>query len=314
MTLITRKSNRIILILLLLLSFILSNVTIVHSLANLVEETDFYKIYSGNYFNLIIPKYTGPEMNFEVEDWGTVKFKFNYLSEYDSPTIYLNSLNYLAGKGYSFDHLDWDMYGLSESERTYVNLTREKLDRNTKIQFSAVVFSTNVTIEDFSITALQTTYIEMKLSNWTYSPEMNGFALNVLSYMVDENNYLRLGPYSLIEEQQFAARIWYKQFSFEFRFPKLLTIITQSDEEEVVFINSFESYNPAEEENEPVDCWISIPKRLDMKYLVLRFVCNFETQVTHSTSFLSNSLTIISLFLIVIPIKIYKKKRRQYNV
>ena len=98
----------------------------------------------------------------------------------------MNSLNYLAWKGYSFDHLEWETYGLSETERTYVNLTRDKLDRNARIDISAVIFDSNVTIDQFSITALQTTYIELKIYNWTFSEDANGFALNILSYMEDE--------------------------------------------------------------------------------------------------------------------------------
>ncbi|NHK31038.1 MAG: hypothetical protein FK730_06775 [Asgard group archaeon] len=303
-----RQTKHICLSFFLLLGLLLSNISFTSSLVNLVEETLYYKIYSGNYFNLIIPKFTGPEMNFEINDWGIVKLKFNYLSEYDSPTIYLNSLNYLSGKGYHFDNLEWDMYGLSESERAYVNLTRDKLDKKTIIEYSAVIFNSNVTIEDFSITALQTTYIEMRIHNWTFSEEANGFALNVLSYMEEEKNYLRLGPYNLIEEEQFAARVWYNQYSFEFRFPKLLTIITDTDEEEQVFVNSFETYNPAKEDNEPVDCWISIPNRADIKEIILRFVCNFETIVTQTSSFLSYGFTLASLFLIAIPITLIRKR------
>jgi hypothetical protein len=305
-----KQTKHTIFYILILLGFLFSNISNASSQANLVEEIYHYKIYSGNYFNLIIPKFIGPEMNFEVSDWGTVKLKFNYLSEYDSPTVYLNSLNYLSGKGYSFDHLEWDTYGLSATDRTYVNLTRDKLDKNTIIEFSTVIFNSNVTIDDLSITALQTTYIEMRIHNWTFSEEANGFALNILSYMEDENNYLRLGPYSLVEEEQFAAKIWYNQRSFEFRFPKLLTIITDTDEEEQMFINSFESYNPAKEDNEPVDCWISIPNRADIKEMVLRFVCNFESIVTHTTSFLANGYTLISILLIAIPITIIRKRKR----
>jgi hypothetical protein len=314
---ITCKNKQLFLVSLLFICLFLSKAVLVKSQATLVENSNEFRVFVGSEFDLVVPKNVGPEVNYEVDDWGTVKLKFNYLSEYYSPTSYLSSLTQLIGKGYSFDYINWYRYGLSESARTYVNSTRANLDQGLGIDFSVVVFNENTTINNYEITRLKTTFVELKITNWTRSSYVNGLALNIISYMLDDNkNYLRLGPYVDLDNTDFNAfLLWYETTSFTFHFQKFITIITDEDETELINSNSFQTYNPAEERNSPVDFWISIPFLDNIEQIIFRFVCNFGTiaTITPTSNFLRFYSIVATLFLTLIPIRIISNKRRAKN-
>ncbi|NHJ46231.1 MAG: hypothetical protein FK733_00450 [Asgard group archaeon] len=295
----------------------MTRVTQVHCQASLVEDEDQFRIYAGTNFDIVVPKNTGPEIKFDVNDWGIVKLKLNYISEYESPTSYLSSLSQLTGKGYAFDNINWYRYGLSEASRTYVNGSRTQLDRNASIDFSVVIFNDNTTIEEFSITALQTTYLEMRISNWSYTEDVEGLALNIQSFMEgDTAEYKRLGPYVDSENTELSAfKIWHETTNFIFHFQKLIKIIMEDNSEELVLSNSFQTYNPSVTDNKPVDFWISIPYIENVKQIIFRFVCNFGVQ-EHTTTSLSLSFYWVITFFVLLNIPfifLIKKRRRVRN-
>ncbi|NHJ31976.1 MAG: hypothetical protein FK732_03850, partial [Asgard group archaeon] len=208
------------------------------SQANLVEEEDQYIIYAGNEYNVNIPKDSGPKMLFGTDNFGDVTLKINYLSEYISPTQYLNSLNHLSGKSYSLDKLAWDSIGSSDMNKTCVNLTRTHLDKNTTIDFTLNVFHQNRTIRDFEVKAISNPYLEMLVHNWSFTPGVTGLALNVQAYMEEDENYLRYGPGVDIKTHEYAAKILYFDYEFEVRL-KSEIIMKKSTGEEISYTSMF---------------------------------------------------------------------------
>jgi len=285
----------------------------ISSQANLVEEEDRFIIYAGNEYKIVVPKETGPEMIFEAENFGEVTLKIKYISEYTSPTQYLNSLNHLSGKGYSLDKLTWNSIGASDINKTYVNLTRTHLEKNTTIDFSLNVFHQNRTIRDVDIKAISNTYLEMKVHNWSYTPETRGLALNLQAYMEKNENYLRLGPFVDIKTDEYAAKILLDNYEFEVRLKSEIVMIKTSGEEITYTVFFFAQYNAAEKVSEPADFWISVPYVTDVNQIIFSFICSIGMGQTNLGSISSFGLFVFGISAVVVIIRFFVRKRRKYN-
>lgn len=284
----------------------------VSSLANLVEEEDRYIIYAGNEYNVVVPKEKGPEMIFEAENFGEITLKIDYISEYTSPTQYLNSLNHLSGKGYSLDKLSWNSIGSSDINKTSVNLTRTHLDKNTTLNFSLNVFNQNQTIRDIDVKAVTNTYLELQVHNWSYTPESRGLALNLLAYMENNEDFQRLGPFVDIATEQYAARILLNNYEFEIRLNSEITMIKSTGEEIKYTVFFFAQYNVAEKVSEPADFWISVPYVSDINQIIFSFICSIGIGQTNLSSISSFGLFVFGISSIVVIIRFFIRKRRKY--
>lgn len=285
----------------------------VSSQANLVEEEDQFIIYAGNEYNVIVPKEKGPEMIFNAENFGEITLRINYISEYTSPTQYLNSLNHLSGKGYSLDKLNWDSIGSSDINKTCVNLTRTHLDKNTTLDFSLSVFNQNRTIRDFDVLALSNTYLEFQVHNWSYTPETRGLALNLQSYMEQNDDYLRLGPFVDIATEEYAARILLDSYYFELRLKSEIVMIKSTGEEIRYTVFFFAQYNVAEKVSEPADFWISVPYVSDVNQIIFSFICSIGIGQTNQSSIASFGLFVFGISSIVVIIRSFNRRRREYK-
>ena len=285
----------------------------VSSLANLVEEEDRYIIYAGNEYNVVVPKEKGPEMIFEAENFGEITLKIDYISEYTSPTQYLNSLNHLSGKGYSLDKLSWNSIGSSDINKTSVNLTRTHLDKNTTLNFSLNVFNQNQTIRDIDVKAVSNTYLELQVHNWSHTPESRGLALNLLAYMENNEDFQRLGPFVDIETEQYAARILLNNYEFEIRLNSEITMIKSTGEEIKYTVFFFAQYNVAEKVSESADFWISVPYVADINQIIFSFICSIGISQTNQSSISSFGLFVFGISSIVVIIRFFVRKRRKYN-
>jgi len=299
------------LVLLFILSPSFQTLTPVFAQVNLVEEEDFYKIYSGKYYNIIISKTKGPEISFQKENFGNLKLRFTYLSEYYSPSTYLSSLDYLTGKAYSLNYINWKTYGVSEPERAYVNMTRNYLDRNASLTFSVNALDSNRTINGYEIQPLETTYLELVLANWTFSSGTNGLAFRVLTFLDEPDYYERLGPFVDIEKDQYVVLILGANYAFEFRFNQFITIFTKDQTEEAYFSMFFVNYNIAIKEHAPADFWISIPFRTDIVKMLLTFLCKIYPIQTETTNGFTISAIIISFSLLIFTVKRIRKQKKQ---
>ncbi len=284
----------------------------VSSQANLVEEEDQFIIYAGNEYNVIVPKERGPKMIFNAENFGEITLKINYISEYTSPTQYLNSLNHLSGKGYSLDKLNWDSIGSSDMNKTCVNLTRTHLDKNTTLDFSLSVFSQNRTIRDIDVLALSNTYLEFQVHNWSYTPETRGLALNLQSYMEQNEDYLRQGPFVDIATKEYGARILLDSYYFELRLKSEIVMIKSTGEEIKYTVFFFAQYNVAEEVSEPADFWISVPYVSDVNQIIFSFICSIGISQTNQSSIASFGLFVFGISSIVVIIRSFNR-RREYK-
>ncbi len=283
----------------------------VSSQANLVEEEDRFIIYAGNEYNIVVPKGNGPEMIFEAENFGEIMLKIDYISEYTSSTQYLNSLNHLSGKGYSLDKLIWSSIGSSDINKTYVNLTRTHLDENTTLDFSLNVFNQNQTIRDLDVKALSNTYMELQVHNWSYTPESRGLALNILTYMQENEDYLRLGPFADITRDEYAARILLNDYKFEVRLKSEIVMIKSTGEEIKYTVFFFAQYSVAEEVSEPADFWISVPYITDVNQIIFSFVCSIGIDLTNQNSISSFGLFVFGILSIFVIIRFFIRKRRK---
>ena len=285
----------------------------VSSLANLVEEENRYIIYAGNEYKVVVPKEKGPEMIFEAENFGEITLKIDYISEYTSPTQYLNSLNHLSGKGYSLDKLSWNSIGSSDINKTSVNLTRTHLDKNTTLNFSLNVFNQNQTIRDIDVKAVSNTYLELQVHNWSHTPESRGLALNLLAYMENNEDFQRLGPFVDIATEQYAARILLNNYEFEIRLNSEITMIKSTGEEIKYTVFFFAQYNVAEKVSEPADFWISVPYVSDINQIIFSFICSIGIGQTNQSSISSFGLFVFGISSIVVIIRFFVRKRRKYN-
>ena len=285
----------------------------VSSLANLVEEEDRYIIYAGNEYKVVVPKEKGPEMIFEAENFGEITLKIDYISEYTSPTQYLNSLNHLSGKGYSLDKLSWNSIGSSDINKTSVNLTRTHLDKNTTLNFSLNVFNQDQTIRDIDVKAVSNTYLELQVHNWSHTPESRGLALNLLAYMENNEDFQRLGPFVDIATEQYAARILLNNYEFEIRLNSEITMIKSTGEEIKYTVFFFAQYNVAEKVSEPADFWISVPYVSDINQIIFSFICSIGIGQTNQSSISSFGLFVFGISSIVVIIRFFVRKRRKYN-
>jgi hypothetical protein len=298
---------------LILLSPFRINPNTVSAQANLVEEENQYIIYAGNEYTAIIPKNKGPEMSFSAQNFGDVILKINYISEYTSPTQYLNSLNHLSGKGYSLDKLIWDSIGFSDMNKTSVNLSRTFLDKNTTLDFSFNIFNQNHTINDLYVEAISNPYLELNVHNWSYTPGSRGLALNLQAFIEDNNDYLRLGPFVDIINDDYAAQVSLDNYKFEVRLNSEITMIKLSGEEVVYTTMFFANYAVAQPVNEPADFWISIPQITDVNQIIFSFVCSIGMEQTSPVTNGSYGLFIFGLTSIAVLIRFFSKKRSVRN-
>ncbi|NHJ85600.1 MAG: hypothetical protein FK734_09070 [Asgard group archaeon] len=306
-----RKIGRVIFILstiILFVSPLLMKTTQIVSQANLIEEEDYFKIFSGQFYNLIIPKANGPEMFFEINDQCSVNLVMNYISEYNSPTIYLNSLDYLAGKGYALNEIDWDIYGLSETSRTYVNFSRNYLDQDTAFDFSANIVSQNQTINGYDVTALKDTYLQMNINNWSYSEEMKGLAFNIIAEFSEPTNYDRLGPYAISETQEFVIELFCGSYIFEMRFRQIIDLIKTNGDKIGVYSNVYAKFNVQLRDNTPADFWISIPYVDNIEQIILGFDCTININPTSLSSLNSILVIVIGFSFISFSTRIIIKR------
>ena len=151
------------LIVLLSISFLALEPYYINAQANLVEESDRFLIYSGNYFNIALPKDEGPGATFDINNFGEINMDFNYVSEYESTSVFMNSLSNLNGRGYSLDSIDWTKIGSAETTKTYVNYTRTHLNCNASISASFNVFNQPRNISGFEITPFSEVFIEFRV-------------------------------------------------------------------------------------------------------------------------------------------------------
>lgn len=279
--------------------------------ANLVEESDRFVIYSSNYFELNIPKDEGPTAFFDINGFGKIGFDFNYLSEYESSSLFMNSVSSLYGKGYSLNDMEWTSVGTAETKKTYVNFTRTYLDSNTSIQVSYNIFNQPTNISDYEIPALEQAFVEFRIKDWDFSSGAKGIALNLLTFQEDSDDYTRFGPYLDIPTLSYVVQITSNSgCEFFIKFQPVIEIITDSgpDEQESMF---FANYNVAARDSEPADIWISVPKRSDIKEIVLNFLCYYTIAPTTNTtidSVVSFTLAFITITLIVNVVRLKRRK------
>ncbi|MHA1124654.1 MAG: hypothetical protein ACTSO7_16415 [Candidatus Heimdallarchaeota archaeon] len=279
--------------------------------ANLVEENDRFIIYSGNNFDLIIPKEEGPSALFDINGFGEISYDINYLSEYQSTSIFMNSLNNLFGKGYSLSDMEWSSVGSAETSKTYVNFTRSYLDSNTTISTSFNIFNQAKNISGYEIEALTQAYVEFRIKDWEYTPDAKGLAINLITFQKDSDDYTRFGPYLEIDTLTYVAKIISSSGSeFFIKFKPYLTVITDSgiEEYESMF---FANYNVAAYDSKPADFWISIPARQDIKEIIFSFFCYYTIGQTSSTAIepiISFTLALVSITIIVNVVKIRRRK------
>ncbi len=278
--------------------------------ANLVEEENRYIVYAGNEYTTVIPKNKGPQMIFSTEDFGDVTLKINYISEYTSPTQYLNSLNHLSGKGYSLEKLEWETIGSSDINKTCVNLTRSYLDRNTSLDFSFNVFHTNQTIRNLYVDSISNPYLELIVYNWSYTPNTRGLAINLQAYIEGNEDYLRQGPFVDILNDEYAARILLDTYVFEVRLKSEITLIKLTGEELTYTTMFFANYNIAQLVNDPADFWISIPQITDVNQVIFSFICSIGKEQTNLSKIGSYMIFVFGLTAIIILFRISVRKRR----
>ena len=252
-------------------------------------------------------------MIFEAENFGEITLKIDYISEYTSPTQYLNSLNHLSGKGYSLDKLSWNSIGSSDINKTSVNLTRTHLDKNTTLNFSLNVFNQDQTIRDIDVKAVSNTYLELQVHNWSHTPESRGLALNLLAYMENNEDFQRLGPFVDIATEQYAARILLNNYEFEIRLNSEITMIKSTGEEIKYTVFFFAQYHVAEKVSEPADFWISVPYVSDINQIIFSFICSIGIGQTNQSSISSFGLFVFGISSIVVIIRFFVRKRRKYN-
>ncbi len=287
-----------IIIILVLISLCASDITNVSSQTNLIEEDDHYKIFAGNYYNLIIPKNAGPMVLFDIPNLGQIKVMLSYISEYFSPTPYLSSLDYLDGKGYSLGNLNWDLIGLSDAEKTYVNFTKTNLDRNTSIDLSYIVFNDNLTYNGYDIQGLKNTYFEMKLNDWIFSEDTKGIAFNIKSSFESTFEYNRYGPFHVSNKDQYIAKLLRESSEFELLINSVITLVTTEGYEVHTETTFFANYNIAAQGAKPLDMWISVPYRANIKQIKFNFLCGYKIESTESISIAS--FVIFSSTLVVL--------------
>ncbi|NHJ86672.1 MAG: hypothetical protein FK734_14505 [Asgard group archaeon] len=291
------KSLKIIVVSLILTSIIIFDSHLVSSQSNIIEEENLYKIFASNLYDIAVQKSKGPDLEFQFTEMANINFELNYVSEYVSSTIFLNSLSSLTGKGYYFNLLDWDSIGESYSEKTSVNHTKLFLDHNTSIISSVTVFNYDLNLNNYEIKAIQNTYIEMTVRNWTFTPGSRGLALNVLAYEDDSEDYVRLGPYFNFTKDRYEMKIKKAEIEFLTIIHPKVKIITDTQKELNYETNAFANYNVGIEENAPADFWISVPYSGDFSEITFTFLCSYTLISTNNSSLKSVWIVISSLFI-----------------
>ncbi len=280
--------------------------------ANLVEENEQYLIYSGNYFNMVIPKDEGPTAVFDIHGFGKLNFELNYLSEYLSTSAFMHSVNNLYGLGYSLNDIEWSSVGSAETSKTYVNFTRSYLESNATLQASYNIFNQPINISGFEIPALAQAYVEFRIKDWEFTSEAKGIALNLITFQDDSDDYTRFGPYLDIPTLTYVVKIISSSGSeFFIKFKPNITIITTTGESEEQDSMFFANYNVAAFDSEPVDFWISTPKRSNIKEIIFSFLCYYVIAPTSNTAIEPVVSFALSFITITIIANIIKMKRRK---
>ncbi|MFW9924175.1 MAG: hypothetical protein ACFFDW_12900 [Candidatus Thorarchaeota archaeon] len=278
------------------------------SQANLVEEQNHYKIFSGNFFELTILKTERPNVKFDVDHFGSANFDFNYISEYYSSSVFMNSLSNLDGKGYSFSYLDWNTLGFSDNNFTTVNFNRNNLDRNSSIDVTYTIFNKETEIYDYTIKPLEQLFISLNISNWQYTYGTRGIALNIIASFTSSENYYRLGPYIDFITDSDYVKIISNENEFQVEFKPQINVKTKAGIWEKYEAMVFANYNIKSEEAKPADFWISVPYRYDISQLIFTFVCSFEINHTENTSLNAISIVIFSFSIMVIVYRRFVRK------
>lgn len=276
---------------------------------NLIEEDDEFTIFAGNIYDLVIPKNQGPSVFFNFDSFGQIKLKFNYISEYESSSVFMNSLNNLFGKGYSLEHIDWDILGTSDAYKSSVNFSKINLNRNASLDLSLTIFNQNSTVNSYNVEALRQAFIELNLTNWDFTEGSRGFALNIQTLLVDSEDYVRLGPYMDFDSGYYFVKIISGDYIFMIKFKPQVIVKTQYGVEEFYESMFFANYNIAAQETEPADFWISVPYRNDITQIIFSFLCFYEITTKHG-GFDWFSLSLITLSAIC-TIIIFKKMRKE---
>ncbi|HUU77221.1 MAG TPA: hypothetical protein VMX55_02670 [candidate division Zixibacteria bacterium] len=305
--------SNLVLLAILFYSQLFSISTDVYSQTNLIEEEDHFKVFSGNFYDITIPKGRAPEAYIALSRISEIFLKFNYLSEYQSPGLYMNSLGNLFGKGYNFDYLDWDMVGISNTEKTCVNFTKSNLDRNSSLDLSLTIFNQNTTINNYDVTALKEIFIQVNLTNWMFSDLSRGLALNIFSSLSESEEFTRQGPYTDFPTSTNYVQIYTEKYDFIIKFKTEILIKNILGFYENYEIGIFANYNAVIEEPDPADFWISIPKRTDISQIILSFLCYNDFEETgngNSASFLILFFS-LSSFALVTKVILNKRKVRK---
>ena len=294
---------------LLFISQLFSLSTLVYGQANIIEEDDHYKIYVGDFYDITVPKFSAPKAFLTLGRLGEILIKFNYISEYLSPGIFMNSLNNLYGKGYDFTHLNWEMIGSSDIDKTCVNYTKTNLDRNTTINLSMMVFNQNTTINNYYVTALSEIFIQVNITNWHFSDLARGIALNIITSLEESENYARKGPYIDFDTSTNYVQILTNKYNFHIEFKTQILIVTDSQEVETYETGVFANYNIGVEESEPADFWISAQKRSDIKQMILSFKCYYDFEGETGTNDFSTLIILISISSFALVTKVIHKRK-----
>ncbi len=276
---------------------------------NLIEEDEKFTIFAGNLYDLVIPKKQGPSAFFNFDSFGQIKLKFNYISEYESSNVFMNSINNLYGKGYSLEHIDWDILGTSDAYKSSVNFSKANLDRNASLHLSFTVFNQNSTVNFYDIESLSQSFIELNLTNWDFSPGSRGIALNIQTQLMDSKDYVRLGPYMDFENGYYLVKIISGEYIFKIKFTPQIIIKTQSGVEEFYESMFFANYNIGALESKPADFWISVPYRTGISQIIFSFLCFYEITTNQGGfDWFNLSLIILSTICTII---IFRKRRKE---
>ncbi|NHJ04706.1 MAG: hypothetical protein EAX90_07780 [Candidatus Heimdallarchaeota archaeon] len=306
---IRKKFSKLVLVIILFYSQLFSISYDIFGQANLIEEEDHFKVYSGNFYDITIPKGGAPEAYITLGRLGEILLKFSYLSEYQSSGLFINSISNLFGKGYNFDYLDWAMIGISDTDKTCVNFTKNNLDRNSSFDLSMTIFNQNTTINNYEVAALKEIFVQVNLTNWMFSDLARGIGLNVFSSLSESEDYTRQGPYTYFPTSTNYVRIFTDKYDFIIKFKTEILIKTITGEFENYEIGIFANYNAVIEETNPADFWISIPERSDISQIILSFICYYDFEDTENGNSVSFVVLFISLSSFALVTKVIFNKR-----
>lgn len=282
--------------------------------ANLIENNTQFKIFSGNFFTIIINKNEGPIINFEVDNNRIIQLRYEYLSEYQSTGLFMTSEENLCGKSYALNQINWNKKAASSTSKAFVNLTREGLSDNASIAVSTIVFNQKQIINNQSVSALSEAYIGMSINNWSYTEGVKGLALNLQVYETESQKYEILGPYFNFSTQKYNLKVIDQVGGVSlFVFKPTISIINKQGEKEEISFLPFANYPVASYIQQPANFWLSFPSIEEIQKIIFEVIFKIIKKPTKSTGINESGFYILAvmIFVIIHYSSFYLKKRKK---